>query len=180
MATEPAPSRIFKGVSFDIFTLAGRNFLVYVEILSNWPVLFQFPLRDTTIRQVIQSLREVFVTLGVPVRLRTDGGPQFKSREVAAFLKRWEVAHVFSTPYYAQSNGHAEAAVKTVKHLIAKTTTNGSIDDERLHRGLLELRNTPSVSGRSPAQVIFVHPIPIRSWVLAHDSAFAPERQLQA
>ncbi|XP_043223982.1 uncharacterized protein K02A2.6-like [Amphibalanus amphitrite] len=175
---EPPPSRIFEDLSSDIFTLSGRDFLVCVDRLSNWPVIFQFPRGDTTSRQVIQALREVFVTLGVPVRLRTDGGPQFKSREIAAFLKRWGVVHVFSTPYYAQSNGHAEAAVKTIKHLIAKTTTNGSVDDERLHQGLLELRNTPGASGRSPAQIVFGHPI--RSWVPAHRSAFAPEWQLRA
>ena len=178
MASEPPPSRIFEDMSSDIFTLGGRDFLVCVDRLSNWPVIFQFPRGDTTSRQVIQSLREVFVTLGVPVRLRTDGGPQYKSREVAVFLKRWGVAHVFSTPYYAQSNGHAEAAVKTVKHLIGKTTTNGSIDDERMYRGLLELRNTPGADGRSPAQIVFGHPI--RSWVPAHRNAFASEWQHQA
>ena len=178
MVNEPPPSRIFEDMSSDIFTFAGRDFLVCVDRLSNWPVIFQFPRGDTTSRQVIQALRDLFVTLGVPVRLRTDGGPQFKSREVAAFLKRWGVAHVFSTPYYAQSNGHAEAAVKTVKHLVAKTTSNGSIDDERLYRGLLELRNTPGACGRSPAQVVFGHPI--RSWVPAHRNAFAPEWQQRA
>ena len=178
MVLEPPPSRIFEDLSCDIFTHAGRDFLVCVDRLSNWPVMFQFPRGDTTSRQVIPALREVFVTLSVPVRLRTDGGPQFKSREIAAFLRRWGVAHVFSTPYYAQSNGHAEAAVKTIKHMIAKTTTNGSIDDERLHRGLLELMNTPGASGRSPAQIVFGHPI--RSWVAAHRNAFAPEWQLRA
>ena len=178
MASDPPPSRIFEDVSSDIFTLAGRDFLVYVDRLSNWPVIFQFPRGDTSSRHVIQCLREAFVTLGVPVRLRTDGGPQYKSREVASFLKRWGVVHVFSTPYYAQSNGHAEAAVKTVKHLIAKTTSNGVIDDERLHRGLLELRNTPGVSGRSPAQIVFGQPI--RSWVPAHRRSFASEWQQRA
>lgn len=175
MATDPPPSRIFEDVSSDIFTLAGRNFLVYVDRLSNWPVVFQLPRGDATSRQVIRAFREAFVSLGVPVRVRTDGGPQYKSRQVSAFLKRWGVAHVFSTPHYPQSNGHAEAAVKTVKNLIAKTTNNGCIDDERLDRGLLELRNTPGPDGRSPAQIVFGHPI--RSWVPAHRNAFAPEWQ---
>ena len=178
MESDPLPSRIFEDVSSDIFTVSGRDFLVCVDRLSNWPVIFQFPRGDTTSRHVIQCLREVFVTLGVPMRLWTDGGPQYRSREVAAFLKRWGVAHVFSTPYYAQFNGHAEAAVKTVKHLIAQTTSNGCVDDERLHRGLLELRNTPGASGRSPAQIVFSHPI--RSWVPAHRNAFSSEWQRRA
>ena len=178
MMNDPPPSRVFEDVSSDIFSHAGREFLVYVDRLSGWPAVFQFPRGDATSRQVIKALREVFVSLGVPVRLRTDGGPQYKSREVAAFLKRWGVQHVMSTPYYPQSNGHAEAAVKTMKHLVSKTTSHGNIDDERLYRGLLELRNTPGADGRSPAQVVFGHPI--RSCVPAHRSAFAAKWQQEA
>ena len=77
-----------------------------------------------------------------------------------------------STPYYPQSNGHAEAAVKAMRHLVFKTSADGSIDDD-FYRGPLELRNTPRANGRSPAQVIFGHPI--RSCVPAHHSTFAAE-----
>lgn len=178
MVSEPPPSRIFEDVSSDMFSHAGRDFMVYVDRLSNWPVIFPFPRRDSTSRQIIAALREAFVTMGVPVRLRTDGGPQYKNRDVAAFLKRWGVVHVFSTPYYAQSNGHAEAMVKTLKHLVAKTTVNGSLDDERFHRGLLELRNTPGASGRSPAEAVFGHPM--RSCVPAHRNSFSLEWQREA
>ena len=178
MAMDPPPSRIFEDVSSDLFSHAGRDFFVYVDRLSGWPVIHQLPRGDTTSRQIIKALRDAFVSLGVPVRLRTDGGPQYRSREVASFLKRWGVRHVMSTPYYPQSNGHAEATVKAMKHLVFKTLADGSIDNDAFYRGLLELRNTPRANGRSPAQVIFGHPI--RSCVPAHHSTFAAEWQKQA
>ena len=82
-----------------------------------------------------------------------------------------------STPDYPQSNGHAEDAVKVLKHLVSKTTTTGSINDN-FYRGLLELRNKPGADGRSPAQMVFGHPI--RSCGPAHHSTFAAEWQQQA
>ena len=114
--------------------------------------------------------------MGVPVWLRTDGGPQFTSYEFADFLKRWGVHHDISTPHYHQSNGHAESAVKSVKHLIMKTAPKGDIhNSEAFDRGLLEIRNTPRHDGRSPAQILFGKPL--RSCVPAHAKSFAPEWQ---
>ncbi|KAG7155102.1 pol Retrovirus-related Pol polyprotein from transposon-like 4 [Homarus americanus] len=76
------------------------------------------------------------------------------------------------------SNGHAEAAVKAVKHLILKVAPSGNIDCEAFDKGLLELRNTPTHSGRSPAQILYGHPL--RSCVPAHAKAFAKEWQTRA
>ncbi|XP_037775532.1 uncharacterized protein LOC119572495, partial [Penaeus monodon] len=120
----------------------------------------------------------MFRDLAVPVRLRTDGGPQFSSREFATFLQQWGVRHVMSSPNYPQSNGHAEAAVKKFKYLIMMTVPNGNIDHEQFDRGLLELRNTPNFTGRSPAQILFG--MPLRSCVPAHSNAFMKEWQTKA
>ena len=67
MVVDPPPSRIFEDVSCDISSHAGRDFFVYVDTRSGWPVVHQFPRGDTTSRQVIRALRDVFVSLGVPV-----------------------------------------------------------------------------------------------------------------
>ena len=57
-------------------------------------------------------------------------------------------AHITSSPYYAQSNCLAENVVKQAKQLLEKCRKDGS--DVQL--GLLNLRNTPRDSMRSPAQ----------------------------
>ena len=110
--------------------------------------------------------------------LRADGGPQFTARRTREFLKRWGVSLVLSSPHYPQSNGHAEAGVKSVKRLIMKTTQHGDLDGDDFARGLLELRNTPGEHGRSPAQILFGHPL--QSSVPAHRRAFAAEWQTAA
>ena len=92
--------------------------------------------------------------------------------------ERWGVHHVISSPHYPQSNGHAEAAVKSVKHLILKTAPSGNIDCEEFDRGLLELRNTPNITGRSPSQILYGHPL--RSCVPAHPQSFSKEWQAKS
>ncbi|XP_045135678.1 uncharacterized protein K02A2.6-like [Portunus trituberculatus] len=152
-----------------------KAFLVIADRLSGWPVVVSCG-ADTTSAATIRHFRRLFRDLGVPVRLRTDGGPQFASREFSTFLERWGVRHDTSTPHYPQSNGHAESAVKAVKHFIQKVAPSGNIDCEAFDRGLLELRNTPNQTGRSPAQVLYGRPL--RSCVPAHASAF--QKQWQA
>ncbi|XP_042879208.1 uncharacterized protein LOC122257780 [Penaeus japonicus] len=78
-----------------------------------------------------------------------------------------------STPHYPKSNGHTEAAVKKVKYLILKTAPTGNIDNEAFGRGLLELRNTPNFTRRSPAQILFGHSL--CSCVPAHAKSFTKE-----
>lgn len=167
---ENCPSRPFEDVSADFFSYGGKDYLLYTDRLSNWSYVYFFERGNTKTNKVIHALRNLFVDMGVPLRIRTDGGPQFTSREFKDFLKRWGVEGVQSTPHYPQSNGHIESSVKEMKNLIAKTTKNGNLDDEAFSKGLLELRNTPRTSGLSPAEIVFGRQL--RGTVPTHYSAF--------
>ena len=172
LLSDDHPTRPFESVSADFFKVAGKSFLVIADRLSGWPVVVPCG-TDTTASRVTRMFCRYFREVGVPLRLRTDGGPPFNSADFRAFTERWGVHHVMSSPHYPQSNGHAEAAVKTVKHLILKTAPNGNIECEEFDRGLLELRNTPTPAGHSPAQVLYGRPL--RSCVPAHPESFSKE-----
>ena len=171
------PRRVFESVSADYFHVAGRTFLVYVDRLSGWPNVSSCP-GSASASQLVSLLRPIFSATGVPVRLRTDGGPQFTSSTLRRFLTKWGVEHRITSPHNPRANGHAEAAVKVVKKLIMTTTKNGRLDEDEFASGLLELRNTPRADGRSPAQVLFGHPL--RSSIPAHHRSFAAEWQQAA
>ena len=174
MMTDPPPSRVFESVSTDFFHHAGRTYLVYVDRLSGWPTVIHCD-GEATARTLVRHLREIFAATGVPCLLRSDGGPQYTAHHTRDFLRRWGVTHQMSTPHYPQSNGHAEAAVKLVKRLIQKVTTSGNLDCDAFAHGLLEIRNTPRADGRSPAEILYGHPL--RSAVPIHHRAFASEWQ---
>ncbi|XP_076069796.1 uncharacterized protein LOC143041674 [Oratosquilla oratoria] len=83
-----------------------------------------------------------------------------------------------TSPNYPQSNGHTEAAVKAAKHLILKTASTGNIYCEEFDRGLLELRNTPSPAGHSPAQILYGRPL--RTCFPAHPDSFSEDWQARS
>ena len=166
----PLPSRVFQEVSMDFFTTGGKEFLVYTDRYSNWPVLFKFKRGDTSTKRVIEACRKCFADLGVPEKIRTDGGPQFKSSEFKRFLDKFGVIHITSSPHHHQANGDAESAVKSMKNLVIKCTEDGNIDSEEFLVALLEWRNTPGQTGYSPAQILFGSPM--RTLIPAHHRIF--------
>ena len=50
-----------------------------------------------------------------------------------------------STPYNPQFNGHAESAVKTVKHLIQKVASSGNLDCEAFDRAFWSSATPPAM-----------------------------------
>jgi len=171
LMADPRPEFVFQSVSADLFQAGSLYVLVYADRLSGWTVVHQWRHLPSS-KEVIRAIIGDFVDLGIPQRFRSDGGTQFSSREFRGFLDRWKVEWCPSTPTYAQSNGHAEATVKSVKHLVLKCASSGDLSSEEFLQGLLELRNTPDATGFSPAQIVFGHQL--RSIVPAHRSSFQP------
>ena len=172
------PDLPFQHTSADLFECQGWQFLVYVDRKAGWPCVAKIG-RSATSNDVVRCLRRWFPDIGVPEVLTTDGGPQFSSHHFANFCSRWQIQHVMSSPHYPRSNGLAESAVKAIKTLILKTTSNGDLDVDAFQRALLEWRNTPRTSsGTSPAQALFGRPL--SSFVFAHRSSFAPEWQTKS
>ena len=155
MKTDPYPERAFEQTATDLFDFGGRTYIVYTDRYSGWPCIHMWQSAPTS-RKVIDQMKRWFVDWGIPLMVRSDGGPQYNSREYREFMKEWGVNPPgLSTPTYAQSNGRAEAAVKAMKALVQKASVNGDITCDEFQRGLLEWRNTPKEHGKSPAELVF-------------------------
>jgi len=64
----------------------------------------------------------------------------------------WHIIHSTSSPGHQSANGKAEAAVKSAKNMLKRT----SHDKSDQYLALLEMRNTPRQDvNRSPAQIVF-------------------------
>ena len=74
---------------------------------------------------------------------------------MTSFFRRWGVAIRISSAHYPQSNGRAEATVKTAKRIIRDNTgPGGTLDCDRMSLALLQYLNTPLRNiNRSPAQL---------------------------
>nr|XP_037285033.1 uncharacterized protein K02A2.6-like [Rhipicephalus microplus] len=96
-------------------------------------------LRSTSAGAVISAIKSTFARHGIPVTVVSDNGPH---------------------PRYPQSNGEAERMVRRIKELFLKAT------DPFL--ALLAYRNTPGVSGYSPAQLLMGRSLRTRVPATAH------------
>ena len=77
------------------------------------------------------------------------------------WLDSWGVKARVSSAYYPQSNGRAEAGVKSLKRLLkGNVGPRGSLNNDDVARALLQYRNTPLRGvNRSPAELALGRPI---------------------
>ena len=130
MKSDLSPTRPFKETATDLFELDGNHYLVYVDRYSGWPEVAMWRNLPTSAK-VIMQLRQWFVNMGIPLRVRSDNGRQYDSAEYREFFKAWGVnAPGYSTSRYAQSNGLSESAVKAMKAWVAIASVKGNITSE--------------------------------------------------
>lgn len=143
--TENGP---WEKVATDIMEIQGRHYLITVDYFSNFIEADYLP--STTAETVILKLKGHFARFGVPKIVMSDNGPQFASQEFRKFAQKWGFQHVTSSPGHPRSNGRAESAVKIMKHMMKKANQ----DKQDQFEALLELRNTPRQSNKSPAELM--------------------------
>lgn len=142
----PVPTLPWQLVSQDLFALNGSAYLVTVDHYSDFYELDRLPSIQSS--SVIQATKQHFSRHGVPHTLLTDNGAQFTSEAFKAFAEKYKFKHITSSPYWSQSNGRAEAAVKSAKHIL--------LTAEDADLALLSVRNTPPAGHTySPAQRLF-------------------------
>ena len=99
----PLPQHPWKHLATDILgpLPSGESLLVTVDYFSRF---FEVDiLRGTTSAAVITRLHAHFARYGLPHTLRTDNGPQFASKEFAAFLAEMGVDHRRDTPLWPRA-----------------------------------------------------------------------------
>ena len=130
------PERPWARVGVDLCELKGRTLLIVYEYYSNFIEVKR--IQTPTTLGVIKILKSLFARYGVSDIIDSDNSPQFSSVEFTEFVKTWQFTHLTASPYYPQSNGKAENAVKTIKKLFTKCKEAGQSE----HLALLDWQNT--------------------------------------
>ena len=81
----------------------GKTLFVVVDAHSKW--IDASVVANTSSNVVIERLRFLFVTFGVPETVVSDNGSGFVSQEFKSFLSGNGVKHVTSALYHPASNG---------------------------------------------------------------------------
>ena len=140
-----AATRPFEQISIDLGYQKGNNYLIGMDRYSGWPMAAPIPRKANT-TTITDILDEWFADHGIPISIRTDGGPQFRG-PFDEWCTRNNIRHELSSAYHHESNGHAECAVREIKKLLAKTPSY-----KAFQQALRNYRNSPWYDGLSPAQ----------------------------
>jgi hypothetical protein len=138
-------TRPFEWFSIDLGTQKGKDYLIGMDRYSGWPMAAPIPKKADT-KVITDILDEWSIEHGLPVSIRTDGGPQFRG-PFKSWCAKHHIRHELASAYHHESNGHAECSVREVKKLLAKTPSYNAF-----RRALRSYRNCPRYDGLSPAQ----------------------------
>ena len=99
------------------FHLKGEEY--YIVVVDYFSYFLEMKkLKATTSQSIINVLKTMFSSYGIPEELNSDNGPPFSSQEFAELAKKYQFTHSTSSPHFPASNGQAERAVQTVKNLL--------------------------------------------------------------
>ena len=153
----PDPEFPFQEVAGDFFFVKGHTYLVLVDRYSGWFTVSHFKPHQATTKYLINECIALFTSYGAPEVFSSDGGTQFTSVEFQTFLNDWNIKHRISAPHYPQSNGRAEAAVKSAKRIISDYVSDSDpFNHVKIAEAIIQHRNTPLPDLKlSPAQLLF-------------------------
>ncbi|XP_037529340.1 uncharacterized protein K02A2.6-like [Rhipicephalus sanguineus] len=125
-------------------------------------------MNKTTSTAVIEALRSLFATFGLPHKVVSDNGTAFVSAEIQKFYSDNGITAVTSAPYHPATNGQAERYVGELKRALARDST-GPLQ-RRIARFLFKQHTTvQNTTGQTPAKLVFSREL------RTHISAVLPE-----
>ena len=134
----------FKQIVMDLFHVGNQTYLACVDRLTGWLIIHHLNHGQANALRLISICRGIFQIYRAPKELSSDGRPPLLSSMFTQFLKDWTVKHRLSSVAYPQSNGWVKLAVKMAKRIIiGNMGAQGSLDNNRVARALLQYQNTP-------------------------------------
>ncbi|QQP37577.1 Transposon Tf2-6 polyprotein [Caligus rogercresseyi] len=98
LVQDEQPSRPGEAVAADLFLYEGREYLVITDKYSGWPEVYDCGKSGVNTKDVEKAIARWMAALGVPVRLTTDGGPQFKGEAFKEFCRRGASCMILHRP----------------------------------------------------------------------------------
>jgi uncharacterized protein YsxB (DUF464 family) len=137
-----------------------RYILVGIDYFTKWIEAIALPNVDQ--EAVINFIQNHIIhRFGLPETITTDQGTVFVGRKMQEFAEQAGFRLLTSTPYYAQANGQAEAANKTIIGLIKKHVAQKPRNwHQTLDQVLWACRNSPKESTNStPFRLTYGHDV---------------------
>ena len=107
---------------------SGHKFIITAtEYFTKW--VEAVPLSAATGKHVaLFILNHIICRYGIPSSIVTDNGGQFKNKDLKQLCKKFRIKQHWSSIYYPQGNGQAEASNKTLLKILHRTVHKSGRD----------------------------------------------------
>ena len=154
-----------------------KIYFTVIDHFSRYPIVYE--VKSSSSEEAVRCLSHLFSLFGIPRVVISDNGSAFTSGSFQDFLRKCQVEHKRSSPYYPQSNSVIERLHGTFKSRVDRLLSAGVRLDVAVRQALFDIRSLPNVStGVSPFQRFFGREMPSR-WVdFQTTSLTCPRRDL--
>jgi len=108
------------------------NCHILVVVCAFTKYSFLIPTRNTKTTPVIKALKQIFCVFGQPVRLISDRGTSFTSKEFEHFINENGIQHIKTAVRTPRANGQAERINETLLSALKTNTANDKDWDQNL------------------------------------------------
>ena len=160
----PIPPTVMSHIAIDVFVLPTIRVehksydcvVLGVDRHSGWLTVIPEFRQGLTGQGVAKAFLKQWSMFGVPAKITTDEGPQFRNSWWRHMCATLGIIHMYSPPYHHQANGRAERAgqelIEVLRKLHTETRQNWL---DLLPRALNIIHDTPGESGLSPYNILF-------------------------
>ena len=158
------PPHAWHTIAVDLFSWEWKTYLHAGDIFSRFPIVRK--LTTLSSQATINILRSIFDEYRIPIKLLSDNGPQFASKEFHDFSQAYGFEHTTTSPHFLKSTWFIEHLVRTSKCIFTKCHET-ALDP---HLALLSYCATPIsahlpsptelLSGRKFKTILTCHQVP--------------------
>ena len=153
----PATEKPWERIHLDFAgPFRGKMWLLCIDAYSKFPYVGMMEIGQTSSKQTVQVIKDIFALEGLPDTIVTDNGAQFTSKEFDEFCLQHHIHHITSPAYHPPSNGEAERYVQTFKKSVDKNCVGGLPLKDSVRLTLATYRSLPhpAIGWKTPAELL--------------------------
>lgn len=128
-----------------ITSKGNKYIIVATDYFTKWPEAEA--ISHATGQRVADFIYQVIICRhGCPKHILSDRGTHFRNEIVEALLEKFQIRHLYSTPYHPQTNGLVERFNRTLCESLAKITEGKEDWDEFIAPTLFAYRTSKQAS----------------------------------
>lgn len=117
----------------------NKYLIVATDYFTKWPEAKAVP--AATAKETAEFIYEdIICRHGCPQIILSDRGPHFRNQIIDKLMEKFQIKHLFSTPYHPKTNGLVERFNRTLVESLAKTAETNIEWDKHLHSVLFAYR----------------------------------------